>query len=356
MAANLTMRKDGMIEFAYRAQDGEAWHRSGQAIGEQDVDNLHVWTKQAGMDWTADPSAMTYYDPTGNLRTVPDKFILMRSDTGDYLGDVSDRYHVVQPSECLEFFRDFVGVGGMKLSAAGTLDGGRRFWATAKITDIAPVSMADRIGMFVLMHTSCDGSKATEIVVSSVRAVCQNTIAAAQRKARQTARFSHKRRFDAEQAKSMMGLLEIDQTIADFEANMIQLANTPISVDKSDDFLVKLLQGSMVQMKSDDDDKVRASAAYRNIMNLFKDGAARGSDMEGVRGTAYGMLNAVTEYSDHYTRARSAEARFANAQWGQTALLKDNALDMLLTMPSRTVDDPAASNTFASLLDRAVML
>lgn len=356
MAANLTQRKDGMTEFAYRALDGGAWHSSGQAIDEQDVDNIAAWTKQAGMDWTADPSAMTYYDPTGNLRTVPDRFILMRSDTGAYLGDVSDRYHTVQPSECLEFFRDFVGVGGMKLSAAGTLDGGRRFWATAKIQDIAPVSMQDRIGMFVLMHTSCDGSRATEIIVSSVRVVCQNTLAAARRNARQTAKFSHKRRFDAEQAKSMMGLLQIEQTVKDFESNMIQLANTPISVDKSDDFLVKLLQGSMVQMKSDDDDKVRASAAYRNIMNLFKDGAARGSDLEGVRGTAYGMLNAVTEYADHYTRGRTAEARFVSAQWGQTATLKDSALDALLEMPARTSADPVASNTFASLLDRAVML
>ena len=49
-----------------------------------------------------------------------------------------------------------------------------------------------------------------------------------------------------------------------------------------------------------------------------------------MHGTAWGWINACTEYADWHIRARSDENRFASAQWGPGAALKAKALDLAL--------------------------
>jgi hypothetical protein len=65
-------------------------------------------------------------------------------------------------------------------------------------------------------------------------------------------------------------------------------------------------------------------------MELFN-GAGKGSTLETARETAFGWLNAVTEYADHHVRAHTDENRTASALWGQGDALKNRALDIALT-------------------------
>jgi hypothetical protein len=64
-------------------------------------------------------------------------------------------------------------------------------------------------------------------------------------------------------------------------------------------------------------------------MSLFN-GDGMGAMMDGVFGTRWGFLNAVTEYADHHVRARSDENRFVASQWGAGADLKQRALSALM--------------------------
>lgn len=48
--------------------------------------------------------------------------------------------------------------------------------------------------------------------------------------------------------------------------------------------------------------------------------------------TAWGLLNAVTEYVDHERRARSPEYRLDSAWFGQGAVIKQRALDTALKL------------------------
>ena len=69
------------------------------------------------------------------------------------------------------------------------------------------------------------------------------------------------------------------------------------------------------------------SRAYRRILELFN-GKAIGSDIPGVTGTRWGMLNAVTELVDH-ERGRSDNTRIESAWFGTGAALKNRALELL---------------------------
>ena len=71
--------------------------------------------------------------------------------------------------------------------------------------------------------------------------------------------------------------------------------------------------------------------AMAKAMELFE-GNGMGSSLESSRGTAFGLLNAVTQYVDHERRARSTDYRLDSAWFGQGAAIKQRALDKALEM------------------------
>lgn len=71
--------------------------------------------------------------------------------------------------------------------------------------------------------------------------------------------------------------------------------------------------------------------ALKKVQALY-DGAGRGAELTAAKGTAWGLLNAVTEFVDHERRARSQEYRLDSAWFGQGASLKQRALDQALQL------------------------
>lgn len=313
----------GQVEFAYAVADGAPWHGLGQPM--EAGASIDQWRAAAGMNWTIGRSRVRYGDET-KFRIVEDQHVLYRSDTKDHLGIVSDRYQIVQPGEVLEFFRDVAKAGGLELSAAGTIYGGRRFWATAKIGEASPVSVHDKIGGYLLLSTSADGSLATEARLTSIRVVCRNTLQFARADAKPALRVSHRSVFDPKAVQAAMGL----NTAAwdAFKHNIVRLSNTPVANDQAEEVVAALFATAPGQ---DGRDKARETAGFKKVMGLFA-GAGMGSELDGVYGTANGVLQAVTEYADHHVRARSDEHRFVASQWGGGADLKSRAWDDLMAL------------------------
>jgi phage/plasmid-like protein (TIGR03299 family) len=320
MSHELTTHADGRVEFAYLASDGTPWHGLGKPMGSDAT--LDQWRVDAGMDWSIRRSEIRYAVSRNvsadSLIKLPDQHVLFRSDTQDALGVVSKRYQVVQPGEVLEFFRDIAKAGGLELSAAGTIYGGKRFWATAKIGEASPTSLADKIGGYLLISSSADGSLATEVRRTTVRAVCKNTLAMAFADAKDSVKVSHRSVFNPSQVKEFMGLNEAAWDA--FRHNVTTLANIDVHEVEAGDFVAKLLGGG---------EKVRESAGFTKILSLFN-GGGMGAMNDGVFGTAWGLLNAVTEYADHHVRARTDQNRFVSSQWGAGADLKQKAASILL--------------------------
>jgi phage/plasmid-like protein (TIGR03299 family) len=316
MSHELTTHVDGRVEFAYLASDGTPWHGLGQAL--EDGTSLDAWRVAAGMDWKIKRGIVRYNTEFGGGQMeLPEQHVLFRSDSKAPLGVVSKRYQVVQPGEVIEFFRDIARAGGLELSAAGTIYGGKRFWATAKIGEAAPTSVADKIGGYILISTSADGSLATEVRRTTVRTVCKNTLQMA-RGDQASVRVTHRSTFDPDQVKDFMGL----NTAAwdAFRFNVVKLANIELVEEEAADITANVFGNS---------EKVRETAGFKKVLSLFN-GAGMGAQMDGVMGTRWGLLNAFTEYADHHARARSDENRFVASQWGAGADLKQRALSALL--------------------------
>jgi hypothetical protein len=71
--------------------------------------------------------------------------------------------------------------------------------------------------------------------------------------------------------------------------------------------------------------------ALKRAQALY-DGQGKGAELQSAQGTAWGLLNAVTQYVDHERRARSQDSRIDSAWFGQGAALKQRALDQAMQM------------------------
>lgn len=302
--------------FTRRAMTAPAWHGLG---GETPEDApLEVWARNAGMQFEVKASPVMYGDD-GFMLKAHNRNVLYRSDNREPLAVVSDRYHVVQPSEILEFFRDITEAGGFRMETAGVLGTGGKYWALASNGQEANLS-GDVLKPYLLLATACDGTMATTATFTSVRVVCQNTLSFADSKATDAIRIRHNKKFDADEVKANLG---IETTWSEFMSKVESMASRSISADDSLNVVRKVFGVS-----DEDEISTRMKNKINNVIDLFS-GQGYGSDLSTARGTRWGLLNAITQYVDHTGSSRNQSRRIDSAWFGQGAKMKDEAFRLL---------------------------
>ncbi len=183
------------------------WHGLGNRLAPRQP--LEVWAKQAGMDWhieSADVRFVASSSGLGSIHAFPEQKVLYRSDTKAPLSVVSKRFQVVQPSEILEFYRDLTEAGGYELETAGVLKEGRKLWALARTGQSVSLKGRDKVNGYLLLATACDGTLATTAQFTSVRVVCNNTLAIALGDSAGAVKVGHRSQFDAQAVKRQLGI------------------------------------------------------------------------------------------------------------------------------------------------------
>jgi phage/plasmid-like protein (TIGR03299 family) len=233
---------------------------------------------------------------------------------------VSKRFQVVQPGEILEFYRDLTAYSGFELETAGVLRAGRKFWALARTGQSATLKGRDKVDGYLLLATACDGTLATTAQFTSVRVVCNNTLQIALGDASGAIKVPHRSQFDPDAVKRQLGI-----TVSSwdgFVARMKALCERPVDPDSTEGLLRRVLTYVSPEGKH----AVVNEQALANVRSLYE-GGGRGAHMTSSRGTAWGLLNSITEYVDHYRRARSDDHRRDAAWFGQGAQIKRRAWD-----------------------------
>ncbi|EXA83814.1 phage/plasmid-like TIGR03299 family protein [Acinetobacter baumannii 118362] len=187
------------------------WHGLGNPLSPNQP--IEVWAQQAGMDWRIESSNVSYMakNERGQNILMPyeEQRVLYRSDTHAPLSVVSQRFQEVQPQEILEFYRDLTEQSGFELETAGVLKGGRKFWALARTGQSAALKGKDVSNGYILLATACDGTLATTAQFTSIRVVCNNTLAIALKGQNSNAgvvKVPHSTKFDADKVKQQLGV------------------------------------------------------------------------------------------------------------------------------------------------------
>jgi phage/plasmid-like protein (TIGR03299 family) len=302
------------------------WHGLGNKL--QPNQSIDDWKESAGMDWSIQDSEVRFITGQNGIGTIsafPEQKVLYRSDTKAPLAVVSKRFQVVQPGEILEFYRDLTEVGGFELETAGVLREGRKFWALARTGQSVSLKGRDRVDGYLLLATACDGTLATTAQFTSVRVVCNNTLSIALGDNRGAIKVPHRSQFDPNMVKRQLGI-----TVSSWDGFVVRmkaLVDRPVDPDSVEGLLRRVLtypgQGG--------DSTVVNEQAVKAVRSLY-DGGGKGALYASSRGTAWGLLNSVTEYVDHHRRARSDDHRRDAAWFGQGAQIKQKAWDEMIKL------------------------
>ena len=304
---------------AYRGET--PWHGLGNPLS--DKQPLAVWLREAGMDWEIQSSPVLFQS-TNHLRPFKDAKVLYRSDSGEALSVVSNRYQEVQPRAVLEFYRDLVDLGGFELETAGVLKGGRKLWALARTGQETLLKGNDQVKAYLLLATACDGTLATTAQFTSVRVVCNNTLQMATGNTAGAIKVPHSTRFDADKVKQQLGLGVT--TWQHFIADIHRLAVRPVNPFEARRYLMEVLGDPELAFHRQPNLKV-----LNHVFDLYA-GQGAGATFASAQDTAWGLVNAVTQFVDHERRARTPDNRLDSAWFGIGALIKQKALDEALKL------------------------
>ena len=281
--------------------------------------------------------------------------VLYRSDTHAPLSVVSQRFQEVQPHSILEFYRDLTEQSGFELETAGVLKGGKKFWALARTGQSTALKGKDVSHGYILLATACDGTLATTAQFTSIRVVCNNTLAIALRSKENSSNVAgnvgtgvvkvpHSTRFDAEKVKQQLGIsvrgwdehMYQMKQLSQRKVNQTQAAayfeavfnNTNLTVMEQEDSIIQFYQNVAAKSESKSEPNDRALS---KVMRMFN-GQGRGAELSSAKDTAYGLLCAVTEYCDHERRAMSQDHRLDSTWFGMGAAIKQRGLEQALRM------------------------
>lgn len=325
----------GAPAIAYRGD--VPWHGYGEHIEEEDLP-LSEWQRRAGLNWEVirKPVFCSVYRDLEdgdeipergrnflNYKKVPNKVALLRSDTHDMLSVVSNRYKVVQPEQVLEFFDDLIKKNGFIMHTAGALRDGKRVWALAETGKDFEID-GDQVAAYLLLATSYDGTFATTAQFTSIRVVCNNTLSwtleSGESQSDGIIKIPHNQEFSETEVKLGLGL---DVNWEKFTKVIEKLAATKVTTRDALNFFLDVL--------GVDEDEAAAGTQLFNVKKLmafFQSGP--GSDLPTADGTAWGLVNAVSFFTDHSMRSKNAGTRFDSASFGTGARLKRKALTLAL--------------------------
>lgn len=301
------------------------WHGLGNRLAPKQ--SLDVWAKAAGMDWRIEEADVRFVAAAngdlGSIHAFPDQKVLYRSDTKAPLSVVSARYQVVQPADILDFYKDLTEVGGFELETAGVLKEGRKLWALARTGQSGTLKGRDEINGYLLLATACDGTLATTAQFTSVRVVCNNTLAIALDNNVGAVKVPHRSQFDAQAVKRQLGI-----AVSSWDAFMVRtkaLAERKISDATAEAFFRRVLTYSTTN--ATDRDAIAVNERAVKAVGQLYAGRGQGATLASAAGTAWGLVNAITEHVDHHRRARSDDHRRDAAWFGAGAALKQKAWD-----------------------------
>jgi phage/plasmid-like protein (TIGR03299 family) len=306
--------------------DHAPWHGLGSKLSENQP--IEVWQREAGMNWHIQESPVYFKESSaGDEDSLPytEQKVLFRSDTLLPLSVVSHRYQVVQPQDVLEFYRDLTEMFGYQLETVGVLKERRKFWASARTGQSVTLKGNDVVNNYLLLATSCDGTLATTATPTTVRVVCNNTLSIAVKGASQAIKVPHSKRFDALAVKRQLGLAVSGWET--FMYDMKTLADRKVTRTEAKDYLAQVITDTNAQRTASG--TVANLRAHKRVTELYE-GQGMGSMLSSAHGTAWGLLNAVTQYVDHERRARTPEYRMDSAWFGQGAAVKQRALETAL--------------------------
>lgn len=267
-------------------------------------------------------------------KQVPDRKALLRGDDGRYLATVGDGYTILQFEELAEAGVRAAGGVGAIWHTAGTLGPtGARGWLLGELPH--PITVkgdVSEVRKYVLLTTSHDGLSAAILKNIATRVVCRNTLGVALGEQGAQWTIRHTRNAAQRLKAASEAFAGMVHSFKQFE----ELANVMAATRFGFEQHARMVD-VLFPIPQDDKKHPRLENVRGRLSGMFDTFIGA----EGIRGTAWGSFQAVTEFVDHSRRPvpEVNDGGKARAQWeakvdaitlGTGAALKARALAHLV--------------------------
>lgn len=319
---------DGVATMAYTGET--PWHGLGQDLSHLPPSERTpaVFLEKSGCNWKVVTRPL-YFEMVGEAgrktrHRVPSKALVRETDN-KVLSVISGGWNPVQNEEAFDFFTKLCETGKMEMHTAGSLMGGRKVWALAKVNEQFELKVNgrvthDKVEGFLLLTNPHEYGRSIDGRFTAVRVVCNNTHMLAMGKtAKASVAMNHRQPFDAEKMQELLGVahLSMDQ----YKEHAEFLASKRYTLEKAEEFFAKVFPFANGEQEKQDKTSKMAKAAAGIIET--QPGASFAA------GTWWNAFNAVTFATDHL-QGNDADKRL-NAQWyGYNVNRKREAMNLAL--------------------------
>jgi phage/plasmid-like protein (TIGR03299 family) len=307
MAHNLMVDGDEVAMFCTGKRE-DAWHLLGQRVDKAATSAEAI--KLAGLDWLVEKLQLSLDCPIvpPGIQKIPAWGTFRKNKQGQrvFLATVGPQYKVVQNRQAFDFCDALLeGVGtGAHYESAGALGNGERVWVLVQLPgDFRINGTEDWHHRYLVFITGHDGKVGVLVKNTSVRVVCQNTMEVAVHGAGAFVALRHTQSVDKRLKQVEQLMKGVNEDYAAFAVKLNALARRKMTKDTMQEvfdrlFPAKEKDGDEAQERHEE----RRDRMLADILRLYEandDGA-----IPQIAGTAYNMLNAITQWADHFRDVR----------------------------------------------------
>lgn len=245
--------------------------------------------KKAGLDWRVTSNPM--YTEGGML--IPNYKANIRETDNKVLGVVSDRYQIVQNSDAFDFTDAMIGEG-CQYETAGSLFGGKKIFLLAK-TDTVKI-LDDEVEPYMCFTNNHDGFGSIKCCCTNVRVVCNNTLNLALSTAKRSWSCTHTGNLQSKLSEAQYALELAHNYTSELSKFAERAANFKIDEDATRKAIAELFNLSQEISERAQRNREQAVKDFERCLVM--------PDITKFNGTAWGFINAASDFAYHRPSAR----------------------------------------------------
>lgn len=308
---------NGEAQMAYAGE--VPWHGLGTKV-DPDLTPYQM-LKAANLNWRVDKLPLTALTKNNESIEIPNHVALVRDSDSKVMSIISGDWEPVQNEEAFRFFNEFVFAGDMEMHTAGSLFDGKRVWALAKVKEsFSLFNGKDVVESYLLFTNPHEYGKSIDVRFTPIRVVCNNTLTLSLSMHADTmVRLNHRRKFDPESVKKMLGIAS--KKLGTYKQVAELLASKNFTEKKLIKYLDEVFPHADNQKEASGKEKVLSRPA-RIAHDILE--TQPGNELGA--GSWWQAFNAVTFATDHLLGHNDA-TRLQSAWYGANRIRKVTALE-----------------------------
>ena len=289
------------------SRSNPAWHSAANKVWDKDSETptiSEIMDSAKLSNWNVRLEPISELAPNHNFLT--ESFLVVRDNpfeagNTDVLSVVGSRYKEVQNEDLFAFAENLHDSNpDVKIDSAGSFKNGRVVfgsWNVPSTLVLDPKGANDKTNLYLVVYTSHDGSVAVQAAITPVRVRCQNTLNFAMKSAKQSFKIRHTQTVDGKIAQAREALNLSVAYMDEFSKQANLLFEREVSDKKFSEIINKLYP-------KPDTDKKGSFTKWENKVVLLDELYHNSETNANIKGTAWGVVNALTERLDYFRTAR----------------------------------------------------